>query len=191
MTVARDRPPVITSVTPNAGQQGKTVSVAVTGQFTHFSQAATQVNFGAGITVSNVVVSSATSLTAQLEVTNTTVLGSRSLTVTTTLPDRREVATLNNAFTVTPGTPVLTLINPNTGKQGDTLTVQVSGQFTNFVQGTTVANFGAGITASAPTVTTPTSLSVQLTIAAAALAGKRNVTMTTGMESPGPSEMNR
>src|SRR4029077_11878482 len=42
---------VITQVNPNSGSQGQAnLAVAIAGQFTTFSQAATQVSFGAGNT---------------------------------------------------------------------------------------------------------------------------------------------
>ena len=69
--------------------------------------------------------------------------GARNVTVTT----GGEVVTLNNGFTVTNGTPVLTTVNPNTGQQGQTNeSVSLTGQFTHWVQGTSTASFGAGIT---------------------------------------------
>ena len=42
-------------------------------------------------------------------------------------------------------------MNPNTGQQGQTNeSVSLTGQFTHWVQGTTVASFGAGITVATP-----------------------------------------
>src|SRR5207253_6176819 len=104
--------PAITTAIPNTGQQGQNVTLAVMGQFTHFLQSTTQVSLGAGITVNSVTVANATSLTAQLSITPTAAMGGRTLTATS----GSEVATLNNAFTVTPGMPVLTTVDPNTGK---------------------------------------------------------------------------
>ena len=55
--------PTLTSVSPNQGTQGTTVAVTLTG--TNFVVGATTVTVGGGgVTVTNVVVSSATSLTA-------------------------------------------------------------------------------------------------------------------------------
>jgi len=171
------RPALITTVTPNNGQQGQTVTLAVTGQFTHFAQGATQVSID-GITVNSVTVTDPTSLTAHLTIPATAAVGSRTLTVTT----GTEAATLSNAFGVTPGTPVITAVNPNTGKQGDTLTVAVTGQFTHFAQGATQVDFGPGLSITAVTVHSATSLSAQLAISSTAAVGSRHVTVTTAAE---------
>src|SRR5207245_180905 len=130
--------PSLTSVTPNGGQQGQVnLPVTITGQNTHFTNASV-IDLGAAITVSNVAATDATHLTAQFTIARTAATGLRNLTVTT----GTEVVTLPNAFKVV-GPPVVTSVTPNTGQQGQTLaTVAVVGQFTNFVNGTTVANFG-------------------------------------------------
>src|SRR5439155_541025 len=121
--------PVISTISPNTGKQGEDLQISITGQSTHFVQGTTQVSVD-GATVQSVTVSNATSLTAQLTIAATAVLGSRTLTLTT----GSEVVTLNNAFTVQAGTPVLTTVNPNSGRQGDAVTVTITGQFTGFVQ---------------------------------------------------------
>src|ERR1035441_1809462 len=90
--------PALLSVTANSGQQGRqNISVAITGQFTHFSQGTTTANFGTGITVTSLTVNSATSATAVLNVTADAALGATNVTMTSGL----EVATLTNGFTVT------------------------------------------------------------------------------------------
>ena len=90
---------------PNTGQQGQTnESVSLTGQFTHWVQGTTAASFGAGITVASLTVNSATSATAVLNIDAAAAAGARNVTVTT----GGEVVTLNNGFTVTNGTPVLT-----------------------------------------------------------------------------------
>ena len=74
-------------------------------------------------------------------------------------------------------------VTPNNGLQGQTLaSVAVVGQSTNFVNGTTVAGFGAGITVNSTTVTDATHATVSITIQASATPGARTVTMTTGTE---------
>ena len=136
-----DGTPVITLVNPNSGQQGQqALDVAITGQFTHFVQGATQVSLGMGVTVNTVTVTTATNLTANVSVEANAAAGTRTLTLTT----GAEVVSLANGFTVTAATPVITQLNPSSGQQGQTLDVAVTSQFTNFVQGTTTANFGVG-----------------------------------------------
>lgn len=88
--------PVIVSVSPAAGPRGYTILVALTGQNTNWVNGTTQVGTGPGITVSNVVVTSATTLTAQLNIAAGAVTGQYSLTATT----GSEEATLPNGFVV-------------------------------------------------------------------------------------------
>ena len=74
--------PTLTSVSPNQGMPGTTVAVTLTG--TNFVVGATTVNVsGAGVTVTNVVVGSATSLTASFVLDPAAAVGPRTVTVTT------------------------------------------------------------------------------------------------------------
>jgi hypothetical protein len=86
-------------------------------------------------------------------------------------------------FDTTTGTPALTQVVPNSGAQGTTnLAVGATGRFTHWVNGTTVASFGTGITVNATTVTDATHLMANVTIASGATVGARTVTATTGGE---------
>ena len=49
------------TVNPNSATVGQVVPITITGQNTHFAQGVTTVDFGPGITVSNLTISSATS----------------------------------------------------------------------------------------------------------------------------------
>jgi len=90
--------PKLLSVAPNSGLQGQqNISVAITGQFTHFSQGTTTANFGTGVTVTSLTVNSATTATAIVNVAAGAALGATNVTMTSGL----EVATLTNGFTVT------------------------------------------------------------------------------------------
>ena len=78
----RGRAPTLTSVTPNQGILGTTVAVTLTG--TNFVVGATTVNVsGGGVTVDNIVVGSATSLTANFVSIAAAAAGARTVTVTT------------------------------------------------------------------------------------------------------------
>src|SRR6202158_1025985 len=173
-------PPVLQTVNPNTGQQGQTnESVNLTGQFTHWVQGTSTASFGAGITVASLTVNTATTATAVVNIDATAAAGARNVSVTT----GAEVVTLTNGFTVTNGTAVLTTVNPNTGQQGQTNeSVNLTGQFTHWVQGTSTASFGAGITVASLTVNTATTATAVVNIDAAAAAGARNVSVTTGAE---------
>jgi hypothetical protein len=170
--------PAITSISPNTGKQGEVVSVTVSGQFTHFAPGLTQVALGGGVTAGSIVVADETSLTAQLTIAAAATVGSRTLTITT----GSEIATLNNAFTVTAGTPALAAITPNAAKQGETVTVAITGEYTHFAQGVTQADFGAGVVLTGLTSGSATSLTAQLSIGTSAAPGLRNVTVTSGTE---------
>ena len=74
--------PTLTSVSPNQGIQGTTVAVTLTG--TNFVVGATTVTVsGGGVTVTNVIVGSGTSLTANFVLDPTAAAGPRTVTVTT------------------------------------------------------------------------------------------------------------
>jgi uncharacterized repeat protein (TIGR01451 family) len=88
--------PMIISVSPAAGPRAYTMMVTLTGQNTNWVNGTTQVSTGAGITVTNVVVTNSTTLTAQLVIAANAVTGPYSLTATTV----GEEATLPNGFTV-------------------------------------------------------------------------------------------
>src|SRR4029077_11565941 len=59
-TPCANPPAVITAITPNSGQHGQILAVAVTGRFTHFVQGGTLLNFGEGITANEVTVADPT-----------------------------------------------------------------------------------------------------------------------------------
>ena len=168
----------ISNVSPGAGQQGTAVSVTIAGLYTHFGQATSVVSVGGtGVTPSAVVVNSPTKLTATFTIAANATIGVYPVTVTT----GAEVATLPVGFVVT-ATPGLSfsLINPGSAPQGTSLTVDVQGLNTEFVQGTTTANFGDGITVTSILVNSPTDMTVGLTIDPLAPPGGRMVTVVTG-----------
>jgi Domain of unknown function DUF11/Bacterial Ig-like domain/Bacterial Ig domain/Bacterial Ig-like domain (group 2) len=179
-TVTGRQNPVLTQVNPGTGQQGQqSLSVTIIGQYTHFSQGVTTANFGLAVTVVSVTVNSATSATAVVNIDPAATIGSRNVTVTT----NSEVATLANGFEVTAGSPVLALVNPNSGQQGQqSLAVMITGQYTHFVQGTTIANFGSGVTITSISVNSATNLTAIINIDPAATIGARNLTVTTNSE---------
>ena len=93
------------------------------------------------------------------------------------------VLVLSEAAVNSASTPVLTTVNPNTGKQGQQAeSVSLTGQFTHWAQGTTTASFGIGITVAKLTVNSATTATAVLNINPGATTGARNVTVTTGTE---------
>ena len=164
--------PTLTSVAPNQGLQGATVAVTLTG--TNFVAGATTVNVsGGGVTVTNVVVGSSTSLTANFVLDPAAVVGPRTVTVTTAGGTSGP-----QGFTVTLPPPTLTSVSPNQGIRGATVAVTLAG--TNFVAGaTTVAVAGGGVTVTNVAVGSSTSLTASFVLDLAAAAGPRTVTVTT------------
>jgi len=100
-------------------------------------------------------------------------------------------ATASQPFvlTINPAATLQTL-SPNSANAGVQLAVTITGLNTNFVQGTTVANFGPGIsvgggTAGQPgpvTVNSATSATAEISINSTATTGSQTVTVATGAE---------
>jgi len=111
----------ISTVAPNNGQTGQTLTVAVTGLFSNFLQGSTVAGFGAGITVNSTSVTNATSATAKITISANATTGPRTVTMTT----GAEVAALANGFSVSPagGTPAITDFNPKSASIGTLITV--------------------------------------------------------------------
>jgi RHS repeat-associated protein len=169
--------------------------VTITAQNTHFVNGSTQASFGPGVAVGSgvagafgpVTVTSSTTAMAQLTVSASAPLATRTVGVKT----GSEQASLFNGFTVS-GSPTILYVSPNYANPGTMVAVSISGLATHFQQGVSVANFGAGISvgggamgAAGPiTVTGPTAATANLTISAGATLGLRApVTVTTGTES--------
>jgi hypothetical protein len=98
-------------------------------------------------------------------------------------------SSVNSAsLTINPAPKVT--IAPTSGQQGQFLSVTISGQYTNFLQGATKANFGPGVsvggaTSGQPgpvTVTSPTSAVAQLQIDPSASTGANTAVVGTGVQ---------
>ncbi len=135
--------PTVTSATPNQGDQGETLSVAIAGAgFT----GATAVDFGAGIAVNGFTVDSDTQVTADITIDAAAILGARDVSVT----NIDGTGTLISGFTVDQAPPAITSVSPDQGTQGETLNVTVGG---SYLTGTTAVDFGSGITTNSFVVT--------------------------------------
>src|SRR6202790_917218 len=163
-------PPTLTSISPNSGVQGQSVPVTLTG--TNFVAGATIGLSGAGITISNTTVVSTTQITATFTIAGNAATGAQNVTVTSSGGTSGA-----QAFTVNLAAPTLTSISPNSGVQGQSVPVTLTG--TNFVSGATIGLSGAGITVSGTTVVSLTQITATFTIAAGAATGAQNVTVTT------------
>jgi hypothetical protein len=86
--------------------------------------------------------------------------------------------------------PATVTLSPSSATAGTQRTVSLTGAFTNFVNGSTSANFGPGIAVGAAaagvlekvTVTSPTAATASISIAANAAPGARQVTISTGVQ---------
>jgi hypothetical protein len=172
-------PAAISGLSPNTGGQGQSVTMVVTGSQTHFAGGVTTASFGGGISVTSLTVVDGQHANVTVSIPNSTALGAYNVSLTT----GGEVATILGGFTVNTGTPQLSVVNPPTGDQGATnQNVTLTGLFTNFVNGTSVANFGSGITVNSTTVTNATTAVANITIDTTATLGSRNVSVTTGAQ---------
>jgi hypothetical protein len=120
----------ITSISPAFGALGDTMNVVVTGS--GFIAGATTLSLGAGITVTNVVVTSGTELSATLGIDATTAIGFRDVTVTNpstgSPPTGGGSATLGNGFEIRNPVPTISNLAPSAVEEGSgAVTVTING----------------------------------------------------------------
>jgi hypothetical protein len=177
---------IVSALSPNSGAQNQPYNVLVVGSQSHFLQGTTTANFGPYIQVTGITVTDNLHAAVAITIPSNTPLNAYDVSLTT----GGEVATQLGAFTVTTGSPIIHVVSPPTGHQGDpTFTVNLTGLFTHFNSTScsvpnpcSTASFGPGITVGTVTATSPTQASVSVTIAPGATIGSRNVTVTTGTE---------
>ena len=172
-------PPAFNSVSPNSAGAGATVNITITG--TNFVPGINP-NLGTNVTISggkvavnNINVVSSTQVTATLVIDLDASVTNRTLTITT----QNGSATGN--FNVTaPPPPTLTNLSPASGLLGATVSVTLTG--TNILPGigsNTINVSGAGITVTQTSVISPTTIVADFAIAANAVVGARDVSITT------------
>jgi hypothetical protein len=177
--------PSIIAINPPFGHLGDGDApyyVEITGQYTHFNGSNCSVanpcsaaSFGAGITVNSLQVNSATDIKASITINPAGTTGSRTVTVTT----GTETASMTGGFSVLAGVPALTTVAPTSGQAGTTTSVVINGQFTTFQAGFSTVSMGSGITVNFVSGVTLTQLTANITIAANATVGSRDVSVTT------------
>ena len=176
--------PTLLSVDPAQGAQGQTLDVKISAINTHFVNGMSVADFGAGVTVNATRVLSSTSAVANVSIANNAAIGFRDLRVTTGAEVAAEDV-IGPFLVVAPPSaiPRLTAISPSSASRGQTLDVALTGLNSTFAAGTSVASFsGTGITVNHLTVTSPTNAVANITIAADAPLGFRDVFVTTGSE---------
>ena len=169
--------PSISSISPSSIKQGSTsVNVQISGIFTIWDNT-TQVSFGPNITFSppNWTVNSNTSITAVINVPNGAPLGLQTVTVQT---GGQILTTSVNILSNAPPTPYISYEYPSVALVGQTLSVSLVGQYTNWLPGTTQVTFGAGIAVNNFQVTGLNTAIANITIIPTATLGSRTVTLT-------------
>ena len=176
-TVVAAAAPTLTSISPNFGLRGTAVNVTLTG--TNFVPASTVVATPAvaGFSITNVVVASATSITATFTSSTSAAIGNVNIDVVT-----GSVASNTLPFAI--NGPVLTSISPASGTRGTSVPVTLTG---TGLTGTGICTpaclpgvnvSGGGVTVTGVTVVSDTTVNATFNFTAGAPLGARNVTTT-------------
>jgi hypothetical protein len=179
-TVIAASPPALSTVTPNSGKQGESLSLTLAGSNTQFTTGQPTLTLGSNITVDPLVVVNDTTITASVAIDALAVAGSRQGILSaggTNFPF---------AFTVTPSAAAVASVTPASGPQGGVITVTVSGNGTHWQQGSTTAVFPTGCQSppavSAVTVNSATQANLTISIPANACVGSQLLRLATGGE---------
>ncbi|MGB6746110.1 MAG: hypothetical protein WBE38_20845, partial [Terracidiphilus sp.] len=178
--------PVLLAISPGGAQQGATLNLEVLGRFTNWPVGVNTVNaaFNQDITVNSVNVVDSETLVANITVSPWAYVdfGSPCGHVLTITSGSEQVSTapiLDN-FCVSQGAEEITSVVSNTGVQGSTQTVTITGSATNFLNGQTTVSFNdSNINVGVATVTSPTTLTVPIAVTTSSATGYKNVTVTT------------
>ncbi|MEO8259432.1 MAG: reprolysin-like metallopeptidase [Acidobacteriota bacterium] len=177
--------PTILGVTPFVVARGETTDVVITGLNTHFVNGVTVVDLGAGVAINSVTVTSATVARASVTVSAAASVGFRDVRATTGAEVATESVLAGPLLVIAqpPTIPRLVSISPATGRPGSTVNVTLAGANTHFAAGTSIAAFsGTGITVNSVSVGSATLLVANITIAAGAQPGFRDIGVTTSSE---------
>ena len=161
--------PLITSVEPNQGRQGETLSVDVYG--INFNNASV-LQFGDGIALDSFNIISSTHIEAVISLSTEAATGNRDITITT--PGGSY--TLVNGFTVKQALPLITSVEPNQGRQGETLNITITGAY---LGGASALQFGASISVNSFNILSSSQITANITIAPEASAGTRDIAVAT------------
>ena len=162
-------PPTITGASPASGMQGQTLDVTVSGTYLTDPSG---VSFGDGITVNSYTTGDFSQTVVNITIDATATLGARDVTVTTA----GGTASLEDAFTVVAAEPTITGVTPESGIQGQTLDVTITG---TYLTNPSAVSFGDGITVNSYTTGDFSQTVVNITIDAMAALGARDITVTT------------
>jgi hypothetical protein len=180
ITQASNPAPSLTSVSPGSFQAGTSTSIVINGA--NFVSGATMAVTGnsvggSEVSLSGVQVVSSTQITAVLTVASGVAAGTRGLTVTNPAPGGGTSNSINITITQANNpSPTFTTLSPNSGIQGTTVNVTVTG--TGFTSQSSIGISGTGITISNLTIVSATQITASFIIAGNAATGVRNVTIT-------------
>ncbi len=179
----------LTAITPNLASQCGSATIAVTGQGTHFApagstvstftQGSTWANFGPGVTVNSVQITSPTTANINVTVACLAAAGPQEAIVYT----GTEYAV--GQFTVVSNNVTITSVTPSSGAQGTNQSVQLHSPTSHWTQSGTVVSFGGGINVGSVTVQDSNDLTVSISISPSASVGSYSITATTGGEVAG------
>jgi hypothetical protein len=183
--------PRIISCTPSEGNRGAECTIAITGADTHFTQGTPSVTVtkdgGVGMDVlGSTTVDSNTQCHVNIKpkaANPVATVGYWDIGVT---GGSEQVAPLRCGFRV--NGPFLTEVNPASARQGQTLTLAITGSGTHFVTGTSLAHIlkngldASGITVNSCTRQDDTHCTVNITVSNACPIGAYDVRVTTGVE---------
>ena len=181
----------LTSVTPNTAHAGQVISVSISGQGASFGQgtSTTEVLLLNGtntISADGITVVNSNNIDAQFTLNNTSALGIYTLYVFNSIDG---AVLLPTAFNITPNpnAPSLTTITPSNAMAGNTISVNISGQNTNFGQGTATTQvwFNQGsstLYSSSVNVTSTTSLTANITIPNGVSLGQYNTNVSNNVD---------
>ena len=140
--------PSLVSVTPAFADQGTTATLTITGLNTHFGLSGTtttpRLKYGSyQINASATNIIDSLTMQVQFYLSTSYPTGLYNLIVNNTIDGN---LTLNNVFTINTGptSPIITSVSPNIASPGQTLSVSITGQNTNFQQGTSNINLNQG-----------------------------------------------
>lgn len=193
--IATPTGPTVTSVSPLSAARGTTLDVTIRGVNTTFTSASVPLfcvsssclsttSRDTNITVNTVTPTSATTLVANITIASGAAVAYRSVSVVTGAEVARESVVGPFLVTATElSIPRLLSVSPPSANAGQTLTITIVGQNTTFANGVSVLSVGGtGVTVNNTVVTSPTTLSANITISAGAAAGFRDVFVVTGGE---------
>lgn len=162
--------PTFNGISPNSGSQGQALTCTITGWY--IGDANAVVFSGTGVTAGTPVVVAANEITVPVTIAATAPAGLRNITI---YYNSYSPLTQNNAFTVIALPPVINSVNPNSGRQGQTVNVTINGA--NF-NGPVIVSFSGGdITVNSITVNSGSQLTVNITIANTAMPAERYITI--------------